>query len=72
MPDISLKPLEDLFRAKVINHLIASKLLSSERVLLMETQRLHVHHGESLPPEAKADPEGLAQYILRNPFYVEK
>jgi len=25
-----------------------------------------------VPPEAKADLEDLAQYILRNPFSVEK
>jgi hypothetical protein len=28
--------------------------------------------GELFPPEAKADLEDLAQYILRNPFSVEK
>ena len=32
----------------------------------------NVHAGESVPPEAKADLEDLAQYILRNPFSVEK
>ena len=33
---------------------------------------LSVHAGEQVPPEAKADLENLAQYILRNPFSVEK
>jgi len=32
----------------------------------------NLHAGEQVPPEAKADFEGLAQYILRNPFSVEK
>ena len=32
----------------------------------------NVHAGEQVPPEAKADLEDLAQYILRNPFSVEK
>jgi hypothetical protein len=31
-----------------------------------------VHIGEGVPPEHKADLEDLAQYILRNPFSVEK
>jgi len=32
----------------------------------------NLHAGEHVPPEAKADLEDLAQYILRNPFSVEK
>ena len=32
----------------------------------------NLHAGEIVPPEAKADLEDLAQYILRNPFSVEK
>jgi hypothetical protein len=32
----------------------------------------NVHAGEHVAPEAKADIEALAQYILRNPFSVEK
>jgi hypothetical protein len=28
--------------------------------------------GEAVPPEAKADLEGLAQYVLRNPFSGER
>jgi len=32
----------------------------------------NVHAAERIPPEAKADLENLAQYILRNPFSVEK
>lgn len=32
----------------------------------------NVHAGEPVPPEAKADLEDLAQYILRNPFSVAK
>ena len=51
LPESPLKPLEELFRAKVINLLVEQKLL---------------------PPEHKADLEDLAQYILRNPFSVEK
>jgi len=32
----------------------------------------NVHAGETVPPEAKADLEDLAHYILGNPFSVEK
>jgi hypothetical protein len=70
-----LKPLEELFRAKIINHLVKSKLLPPERVQVLYSWKhsgFNVHHGQSVPPEAKADLEGLAQYILRNPFSVEK
>ena len=31
-----------------------------------------MHQGESIPPENKAVPEQLAQYILRYPFSVAK
>lgn len=75
MPNISIKPLEEIFRAKVINHLVQCKLLPPERVQILHSWKhsgFNVHHGESVPPEAKADQEGLAQYILRNPFSVEK
>ncbi len=75
MPDTSLKPLAELFRAKIINHLVESNLLPPERVQVLCSWKhtgFNVHHGKSVPPEAKADPEGLAQYILRNPFSIEK
>ncbi len=37
-----------------------------------EHSGFNLHAGEQVPPEAKADLEDLAQYILRNPFSVEK
>ena len=75
LPRGPIEPLAELFRAKVITLLVECKLL-----LLEGVQRLHswkhsgfnVDAGESVPPEAKADLEDLAQYILRNPFSVEK
>jgi hypothetical protein len=70
-----LKPLEELFRAKVINLLVAHKLLPPERVQILYSWKhsgFNVHAGERVPPEAPADLEKLAQYILRNPFSVEK
>ncbi|HWT81081.1 MAG TPA: transposase, partial [Candidatus Methylomirabilis sp.] len=70
-----LKPLQELFRAKVIHLLVAEKLLPPERVQVLYSWKhsgFNLHVGERVPPEAKADLEDLAQYILRNPFSVEK
>ena len=51
------------------------KLLPPERVQVLYSWKhsgFNLHAGERVPPEAKADLEDLAQYILRNPFSVEK
>ena len=75
LPNAPIKPLEELFRAKVINLLVEQKLLPSERVHILYSWKhsgFNVHAGEQVPPEAKADIEALAQYILRNPFSVKK
>ena len=75
LPEFPLKPLEELFRAKVIHLLVAEKLLPPERVQVLYSWKhsgFNLHAGELVPPEAKADLEDLAQYILRNPFSVEK
>ncbi|HOX58374.1 MAG TPA: transposase [Verrucomicrobiota bacterium] len=75
LPESPLKPLEELFRAKVISLLVAEKLLPPERVQVLYSWKhsgFNLHAGELVPPEAKADLEDLAQYILRNPFSVEK
>jgi hypothetical protein len=75
LPDSPLKPLEELFRAKVINLLVEQRRLPAERVQVLYSWKhsgFNVHAGQIVPPEAKADLEDLAQYILRNPFSVEK
>jgi hypothetical protein len=75
LPQTPLKRLEELFRAKVIKLLVEEKLLPVERVQVLYSWKhsgFNVHAGELVPPEAKADLEDLAQYILRNPFSVEK
>jgi hypothetical protein len=75
LPETSLKPLEELFRAKVIHLLAAENLLPPERVQVLYSWKhsgFNLHAGEQVPPEAKADLEDLAQYILRNPFSAEK
>jgi len=75
LPDPPLEPLEELFRAKVINLLLEEKLLPVERVQVLYSWRhtgFNLQAGEQVPPEAKADLEDPAQYIPRNPFSVEK
>ena len=62
-------------RAKVINLLVQANLLPPERVQVLYSWKhsgFNVHAGNPVPPEAKADLEDLAQYILRNPFSVAK
>jgi Putative transposase len=55
--------------------LVEEKLLPPERVQVLYSWKhsgFNLHVGQPVPPEAKADLEDLAQYILRNPFSVEK
>ena len=75
LPELPLKPLEELFRAHVLKLLVDLKLLPPERVQVLLSWKhsgFNVHAGEPVPPENKAQLEKLAQYILRNPFSVKK
>jgi len=75
LPPLPLKPLEELFRAHILKLLVALKLLPPERVQVLHSWKhsgFNVHAGEPVPPENKAQLEQLAQYILRNPFSVQK
>jgi len=74
-PETTLKPVEELFRAKVINFFVTKKLLSPEDVQNLYAWKhsgFSVHAGEIVSPAAVAKLEALAQYILRNPFSAEK
>jgi len=75
LPDLPLKPLDELFRAKVLKFLVNLKLLPPERVQVLLSWKhsgFNVHCGDPVPSQNKAELEKLAQYILRNPFSVEK
>lgn len=75
LPELPHKPLEELFRANVFKLLVALKLLPPERLqvfLSWKHSGFNVHAGDPVPPENKAELEKLAQYILRNPFSLEK
>ncbi len=74
-PEISDSVLSELFRNRVFKELLAHKLISPELVARRKTWKhsgFNVHSGRSVPPENRAEREQLCQYVLRNPFSVEK
>jgi len=75
LPEVSLKPLEELFRARVITFLAEEGLLPSERARMLRGwvhSGFNVHRSRRVQPDEREDLERLAQYIIRNPFSVEK
>ena len=75
LPPIPLQPLEKLFQARVLEWLVGLKLLPPERANTLRSWKhtgFNIHAGEQVVPENLADLERLAQYLLRNPFSVEK
>ena len=75
MPEASLKPLEELFRARIITVLTQKGLLPPDRARMLRGwvhSGFNVHRSRRVLPEERADLERLAQYIIRNPFAVEK
>ncbi|MCX6970000.1 MAG: transposase [Verrucomicrobia bacterium] len=75
MPEASLAPLEELFRARVITFLVKKGLLPPERARMLRGwmhSGFNIHRSERVPPRNREDMERLAQYIIRNPFSVEK
>jgi hypothetical protein len=75
MPETGLKPLEELFRARVIRFLVDKGLLPPERARMLRGwvhSGFNVHRGRRVLSRERKDMERLAQYIIRNPFSVEK
>ena len=75
LPDVTLKPLEELFRARVITFLVDKGLLPVERANMLRGwvhSGFNVHRSRRVLPDEREDLERLAQYIIRNPFAVEK
>ena len=75
MPKLSSKWLEEIFRVKVINMLVAEGKLAKElgkKLLSWRHSGFSVDHGQPVKREDKAGLERLAQYILRHPFSEEK
>jgi Zn finger protein HypA/HybF involved in hydrogenase expression len=75
MPQVTLKPLEEVFRARVITFLVDKALLPPERANMLRGwvhSGFNVHRSRRVQPDEREDLERLAQYIIRNPFSVEK
>ena len=75
LPETGLKPLEELFRARVITFLVDKGLLPMERANMLRGwvhSGFNVHRSRRVLPDEREDLERLAKYIIRNPFAVEK
>jgi hypothetical protein len=75
LPNVSLKPLEEMFRARVITFLVDKGLLPPARADMLRGwvhSGFNVHRSRRVLPDEREDLERLAQYIIRNPFAVEK
>ena len=74
-PQTVLKPLEEMFRARIITFLLEKRLLPPERARMLRGwvhSGFNVHRSNRVQPHQREDLERLAQYIIRNPFSVEK
>ncbi len=75
LPEVSLKALEELFRARAITFLMDKGLLPPQRARMLRGwvhSGFNLHHSRRVLPNEHEDLERLAQYIIRNPFAVEK
>jgi len=74
-PRLSTRPLEELFRVRVIKMLVEEGLLAEElaRKLLSWTHSgFSVHNGKPIDRNDADGLERVAQYIIRNPFSEQK
>lgn len=74
-PEIPHRVLEELFRTKIFAELLHHKLISPELVARMKSWKhtgFNVDASRTVAPENRAEREQLCQYVLRNPFSVEK
>jgi len=72
---MSLAPLEELFCARVITFLVKKGLLPPERARMLRGwthSGFNVHRSHRVPPRNREDMGRLAQYIICNPFPVDK
>ena len=64
-----------LFRVRTIAFLVGEGLLPSERAQMLWSWKhsgFNAHRRQRVHPHQREDLERLAQYIIRNPFSVEK
>jgi len=75
LPKTGIRPLEELFRTRTIAFLVNEGLLPSERARMLlgwKHSGFCVHCSKRVQSHQKEDLERLAQYIIRNPFSIEK
>ena len=87
LPRTGIKPLEKLFRARLIAFLVEKGLLPADRARMLmgwKHSGFNVHHSRRVNQNQKEDPPSrsacygatsmgrLAQYIIRSPFSLEK
>jgi len=76
MPEVSLKPLAELFRALVFKKLRERGLVTQEFVAKLmawrHTSGFSVHNGVRIGAGDRKGLESLTQYVVRNPFSTAK
>jgi hypothetical protein len=75
LPQVSLSPLEEMFRARIITFLVGKDLLPPARARMLRGwvhSGFNVHRSRRVLPNEQEDFQRLAQYIMRNPFSLEK
>lgn len=72
MPDIGLKPLQELFRAEVLKMLKTEGKIDDEFIrMLMQWRHVsgfNIHNGVRIDCKDEKGRETLAQYIIRSSF----
>lgn len=76
MPEIKLKPLQELFRAAVLKMLKKEGKIDDDFIRMIMQWRhvsgFNIHNGVKIARSDEKGREALAQYIIRNPFSQEK
>ncbi len=76
MPKIDIKPLAELFKAKVLKMLKKEGKIDDDLIAKLLTWKhnsgFSVHNGVRLARDDENGRESLAQYIIRNPFSIKK
>ena len=74
-PKVSTKPLEQMFRVRVIKMLVEEGLLAEElacKLLGWKHSGFSVYNGKPIKRNDSAGLQRVAQYIIRNPFSEQK
>ena len=75
MPDVDLKPLEEIFRAKVLKMLKEEGKIDDDvihKLMNWKHSGFSVHNKARVARDDEKGREALAQYIIRNTFSLEK